>query len=110
VDVHGDALSQVIIDKLPFAPPTDPLTAARMRRLEAQHRDPFVEFQLPRAALALKQGFGRLIRRRDDRGIVALLDGRILSKSYGSVFLDTLPAAVARTASIEQARRWWQRT
>ncbi len=107
VDVPGDALSQVIIDKLPFAPPTDPLTAARMRRLEEREVDPFAAYQLPRAALALKQGFGRLIRRRDDRGIVALLDGRLLGKGYGRVFLDTLPGAVPRTASIERVRRWW---
>ncbi len=110
VDVPGEALSQVIIDKLPFAAPTDPLTAARLRHIEEQEADPFVTYQLPRAALTLKQGFGRLIRRRDDRGIVSLLDGRILSKRYGSVFLDTLPPSIPRTSAIEQVRRWWKAT
>ena len=110
VDVPGPALSQVIIDKLPFAPPSDPLTAARMRNLEEKARDPFTTYQLPRAALALKQGFGRLIRRGDDRGIVSVLDGRLLSKNYGRVFIETLPAGLPRTASIERARRWWCRS
>jgi len=109
VDVPGEALSQVIIDKLPFAPPADPLTAARLRRIEEQRADPFATYQLPRAALSLKQGFGRLIRRQDDRGLIALLDGRLLSKRYGEVFLDTLPAAIPRTSALEQARRWWNR-
>jgi ATP-dependent DNA helicase DinG len=110
VDVPGAALSQVIIDKLPFAPPSDPLTAARMRNLEDKQRDPFTTYQLPRAALALKQGFGRLIRRIDDRGIVSLLDGRLLNKNYGQVFIETLPAGLQRTASIERARRWWSQS
>jgi ATP-dependent DNA helicase DinG len=70
-------------------------------------RDPFATIQLPAAALALKQGFGRLIRRRDDRGIVAVLDSRIVSKTYGRTFLDTLPEGLPRTSAIEQLRRWW---
>ena len=108
VDVPGDALSLVIIDKLPFAPHTDPLIAARMQVAAEAGRDPFAELQLPAAALALKQGFGRLIRRRDDRGIVAILDGRVVTRGYGRVFLDTLPAGLPRTSSIEQVRRWWR--
>ena len=107
VDVPGDALSLVVIDKLPFAPHTDPLVAARMQAAAAAGRDPFDAVQLPAAALALKQGFGRLIRRRDDRGIVAILDGRIVTRSYGRVFLDTLPAQLPRTSVLEQVRRWW---
>ena len=107
VDVPGDALSQVIIDKLPFAPHTDPLVAARMQARAELGEDPFAAIQLPSAAIALKQGFGRLIRRRDDRGIVAILDGRIVTKGYGRVFLDTLPTGLPRTSSIEQVRRWW---
>jgi ATP-dependent DNA helicase DinG len=107
VDVPGDALSLVIIDKLPFAPHTDPLVAARMQARADLGEDPFEAVQLPSAAIALKQGFGRLIRRRDDRGIVAILDGRIVTKTYGRVFLDTLPAGLPRTSSIEQVRRWW---
>ena len=107
VDVPGDALSLVIIDKLPFAPHTDPLVAARMQARAELGEDPFETIQLPSAAIALKQGFGRLIRRRDDRGIVAILDGRIVTKTYGRVFLDTLPTGLPRTSSIEQIRRWW---
>lgn len=107
VDVPGDALSLVVIDKLPFAPPTDPLIAARMRQLERAQRDPFTALQVPQAALALKQGFGRLIRRRDDRGIVAVLDRRLVSRIYGSEFFATLPRDVPRTSALEQVRRMW---
>jgi ATP-dependent DNA helicase DinG len=107
VDVPGDALSLVVIDKLPFAPHTDPLVAARMQACAETGKDPFATIQLPAAALALKQGFGRLIRRRDDRGIVAILDSRVVTKSYGRVFLDTLPAKLPRTSALEQVRRWW---
>jgi ATP-dependent DNA helicase DinG len=107
VDVPGDALSLVIIDRLPFAPPTDPLVAARMQHVAAQGGEPFDEVQLPDAAIALKQGFGRLIRRRDDRGIVAVLDPRIVTRAYGRVFIATLPPALPRTSAIEQVRRWW---
>jgi ATP-dependent DNA helicase DinG len=107
VDVPGDALSLVVIDKLPFAPHTDPLVAARMQQCAEAQRDPFQTIQLPAAAIALKQGFGRLIRRRDDRGIVAILDSRIVTRTYGRVFLDTLPSGLPRTSAIEQVRRWW---
>lgn len=107
VDVPGDALSLVVIDKLPFAPHTDPLIAARMQACAESNRDPFQTIQLPAAAIALKQGFGRLIRRRDDRGIVAILDSRIVTKTYGRTFIETLPAGLPRTSVIEQVRRWW---
>ncbi len=107
VDVPGDALSLVVIDKLPFSPHTDPLTAARMQACADAQRDPFQTIQLPAAALALKQGFGRLIRRRDDRGIVAILDSRIVTRTYGKTFIETLPAGLPRTSAIEQVRRWW---
>ena len=110
VDVPGDALSLVVIDKLPFASFTDPLVAARARVCAESGQDPFATFQLPAAALALKQGFGRLIRRRDDRGIVAVLDHRLVTKTYGRVFVETLPAGLPRTSSLEQARRWWRAT
>jgi ATP-dependent DNA helicase DinG len=109
VDVPGEALSLVVIDKLPFAPHTDPLVAARMAAIAALGGDPFVEVQLPDAAIALKQGFGRLIRRRDDRGIVAVLDPRIVTRAYGRVFTATLPAGLVRTSALEQVRRWWLR-
>jgi ATP-dependent DNA helicase DinG len=107
VDVPGDALSLVVIDKLPFAPHTDPLIAARMQSCADAGGDPFAQIQLPGAAIALKQGFGRLIRRRDDRGIVAILDGRVVSRGYGRTFLASLPAGLPRSSSIEQVRRWW---
>ena len=107
VDVAGDALSLVIIDKLPFSPHTDPLASARSQKLAEAGGDPFASLQLPEAAIALKQGFGRLIRRRDDRGIVAVLDPRIVTKSYGRVFTDTLPDGLPRTSALEQVKRWW---
>jgi ATP-dependent DNA helicase DinG len=107
VDVPGDALSLVVIDKLPFSPHTDPLIAARMQACAEAQRDPFQEIQLPAAAIALKQGFGRLIRRRDDRGIVAILDSRIVTRTYGRTFIETLPTGLPRTSSLEQVRRWW---
>ena len=107
VDVPGDALSLVVIDKLPFAPHTDPLIAARMQASAEAGREPFATVQLPAAAIALKQGFGRLIRRRDDRGIVAILDGRVVTRGYGKTFLETLPAGLPRSSSLEQVRRWW---
>jgi ATP-dependent DNA helicase DinG len=92
VDVRGEALSCVIIDKLPFAPPDDPITEARARALKALGRDPFIEHQLPQAVIALKQGVGRLIRDADDRGVVVLCDPCLLSKTYGRVFIKSLPA------------------
>ena len=102
----GDALSLVVIDRLPFAPPGDPVISARLRALEAEGRDGFSELQVPAAALALRQGFGRLVRRRDDRGLVAVLDRRLVSKGYGRAFLATLPRSPL-LRSVEEARRWW---
>lgn len=107
VDVPGDALRHVLIDKLPFEVPTDPLNEARMARLEAEGTSAFEHYQLPRAAIAFRQGFGRLIRRKGDRGIVSVLDPRIVTKRYGRFFLDSLPPT-ARTGSLEQVRRWWR--
>jgi ATP-dependent DNA helicase DinG len=91
IDVRGEALSLVVIDKLPFAPPDDPLVEARLRKLRAEGRNPFIEFQLPQAVTLLKQGVGRLIRDEKDRGVLMILDGRLLSKSYGKTVLDSLP-------------------
>ena len=107
IDVPGDQLSLVIIDKLPFTPHTDPLFAARAKAEVAAGRDPFQTVQLPAAAIALRQGFGRLIRRRDDRGIVAVLDSRLVQKSYGRAFFAALPLELRRTSAMEQVRRWW---
>jgi ATP-dependent DNA helicase DinG len=91
VDVPGDQLSCVIVDRLPFAVPSDPIVAARVRALEEEGRNAFAEFQVPQAVLALKQGFGRLIRTKTDRGILALLDTRIRRMPYGKIFLESLP-------------------
>ena len=106
VDVEGEALSMVIIDKLPFANPSDPLIRARLDLLESRGRNAFAEFSLPSAALSLKQGFGRLIRSRSDRGIVAILDSRIAHKRYGRYFLDSLPPAPVRWTAPD-VKRWW---
>jgi ATP-dependent DNA helicase DinG len=91
VDVPGRALRLVVIDKLPFASPTDPLVAARIEHLKARGRDAFGTYQLPQAILLLRQGFGRLIRRRDDRGVVAILDRRLHERRYGAQVLASLP-------------------
>lgn len=91
VDVMGDALSLVIIDKLPFAPPNDPVMVARSNQLRQHGGNPFMELFLPQAVIALKQGAGRLIRDVNDRGVLVICDRRLVSKGYGSVFLESLP-------------------
>jgi ATP-dependent DNA helicase DinG len=91
VDVKGDALSIVAIDKLPFAAPDDPLLKARLEGIRRRGGNPFAEYQLPQAVLALKQGVGRLIRDFDDFGVIVLGDPRVRTKGYGKVFLDALP-------------------
>ena len=93
VDVVGDALSCVIIDKIPFASPGDPITAARIEAITAEGRSAFGEYQVPLAILALQQGLGRLIRHRQDRGVLAVLDPRLRTMAYGRRFLASLPAA-----------------
>jgi ATP-dependent DNA helicase DinG len=93
VDVVGEALSCVIIDKLPFASPGDPITAARIDSIRARGGDPFGEYQVPLAILALQQGLGRLIRHRRDRGVLAVLDPRLRTKGYGRRFVASLPPA-----------------
>ena len=93
VDVRGQALALVVIDKLPFAAPEDPLLKARLEGIRRRGGNPFQEFQLPQAVLALKQGFGRLIRDRDDFGVVMLCDPRLRTRGYGALFLAALPPA-----------------
>jgi ATP-dependent DNA helicase DinG len=93
VDVVGDALSCVIVDKLPFASPGDPITSARIDAIRARGGEPFEDYQVPLAILALQQGLGRLIRHRSDRGVLAVLDPRLRTKGYGRRFIDSLPPA-----------------
>jgi ATP-dependent DNA helicase DinG len=91
VDVQGEQLSCVIIDRLPFAVPSDPVVAARVKAIDADGGNAFFQYQVPAAVITLKQGFGRLIRSLHDRGLLVLLDNRILKKQYGRVFMESLP-------------------
>jgi ATP-dependent DNA helicase DinG len=91
VDMPGETLSCVIIDKLPFAPPDDPLVAARLEKIVEGGGNPFWDYQVPSAVLTLRQGLGRLIRRATDRGVLAVLDSRLFKRSYGKIFLESLP-------------------
>jgi len=106
VDIPGEALSCLVLVRLPFAVPVDPIVSARSETFE----DPFREYSLPDAILRFRQGFGRLIRTRSDRGVVVVLDNRVLTKSYGQAFLDSLPACRIRKAPWknlpDEARRW----
>lgn len=106
VDVRGDALSCVIIDKLPFASPRDPVMKARLESLRKRGENPFQTFQIPMAVIALKQGVGRLIRDESDRGVFMLCDRRLLKRSYGQTFLDSLPA-MRRTREITDVQAFF---
>ncbi|WP_272423349.1 ATP-dependent DNA helicase [Polyangium jinanense] len=108
VDVPGDALRLVVIDKIPFAVPTDPVVVARSQAIEQAGHSPFATYTVPQAAITLKQGFGRLIRTRQDRGIVAILDRRVRTRGYGALLLDGLPPA-ARTERIDEVKAFWSR-
>jgi ATP-dependent DNA helicase DinG len=107
VDVPGWALRLVIMDKIPFAPPGDPVFAARCSRLERDGGSGFTQYALPSAAIALKQGFGRLIRTQTDAGIVAVLDRRIVRRGYGRLLLASLPPA-RRVRNLEELRLVWE--
>ena len=108
VDIRGDALSLVLIDKLPFAPPSDPLLAARAHAVRRDGGDPFSSLQLPAAVIGLKQGVGRLIRDVSDRGVVVVCDPRLSSRGYGRVFLESLPP-MPLTTDIDEVTKFFAR-
>ena len=113
VDIPGDALSSVVITKLPFDVPSDPLVEARVEDLKKRRINPFRHFQIPRAIIQLRQGFGRLIRTAHDRGVVSILDSRIVRRGYGEQFIASLPPCIvcsSATPSLSNsfmARRTW---
>ena len=107
VDVRGEALSLVVIDKLPFAAPDDPVLAARIDKMNREGRNAFLEYQLPEAVITLKQGAGRLIRDEHDRGVLAICDTRLVSKSYGRRILRSLPP-MKRTRDAQEAAGFFE--
>ena len=107
VDVRGEALSCVVIDKLPFASPGDPVLQARIDTLRKRGGNPFMEYQVPQAVIALKQGAGRLIRDLSDRGVLVLCDPRLLTKPYGRLFINSLPP-LARTRDLQDVQKFFQ--
>ena len=104
VDIPGEALQSVIITKLPFDVPKEPLTEARIEELKRQQIDPFAHYQIPRAIIQLKQGFGRLIRKKTDIGVVSILDSRISRRGYGKQFIASLPSCPVVT-EIEDVKK-----
>ena len=108
VDVQGQQLSAVIIDRLPFAVPTDPVVAARIRQINEDGGSAFNEYQVPQAVIALKQGFGRLIRSETDQGVLAILDRRMVKMSYGQLFFDSLPK-YGRTSRLEEVKTFMRK-
>src|SRR6185312_8848491 len=106
VDVQGEALSLVVIDKLPFDPPDDPVHEARVARMKEAGENWFGIYVLPQAVLRLKQGLGRLLRTHDDRGVMAILDKRLYTKSYGREVLAALPPA-RRVTALEDVRAFF---
>jgi ATP-dependent DNA helicase DinG len=108
VDVPGPALRLIVIDKIPFLVPTDPIVLARSSAIEEQGKSAFSDYQVPSAAITLKQGFGRLIRNRRDSGVVAILDRRIHTRGYGRLLVSSLPPAT-RTDDLEAVRAFGSR-
>ena len=107
VDVRGEALSLVVIDKLPFAPPDDPVLSARIERMKTEGKNAFMDYQLPRAVINVKQGAGRLIRDETDRGVLMICDPRLISKPYGKRIWRSLPP-MRRTRELEDVQRFFQ--
>jgi ATP-dependent DNA helicase DinG len=107
VDIPGESLSLVIIDKLPFEVPTDPVMMARMDNIRAGGGNPFFDFQVPRAVLSLRQGLGRLMRCSSDRGVMAVLDVRLVTKGYGRRFLQSLPPSPV-SRDLESVARFFE--
>jgi ATP-dependent DNA helicase DinG len=106
VDVRGEALSLVVIDKLPFAPPDDPVLAARIDKINKEGRNAFMEYQLPRAVINLKQGAGRLIRDETDRGVLMICDPRLISRPYGRKIWQSLPP-MKRTRNLSEVEEFF---
>ena len=106
VDISGDSLSCVLIDKLPFEVPSDPVIQARMKAIENDGGKPFFSFQVPRAILSLRQGVGRLMRSTQDRGVIGVLDIRLYSKGYGSIFRSSLPPSPI-VRSLEEVKKFF---
>lgn len=109
VDVRGEALSLVVIDKLPFAPPDDPVLSARIEKINREGRNAFMEYQLPRAVINLKQGAGRLIRDENDRGVLMICDPRLITKSYGKKIWQSLPP-MKRTRDLAEVQEFFARS
>jgi ATP-dependent DNA helicase DinG len=107
VDVRGDALSLVVIDRLPFAPPDDPVLAARIEKINQEGRNAFLEYQLPEAVITLKQGAGRLIRDESDRGVLMICDPRLITKPYGRRIWQSLPP-MTRTRDLADVHRFFR--
>ncbi len=107
VDVRGEALSLVVIDKLPFAPPDDPVLAARIDKLNAEGKSAFMEYQLPYAVITLKQGAGRLIRDKTDRGVLMICDKRLVEKQYGRRIWQSLPP-MKRTREVAEVEAFFE--
>ena len=103
VDVPGDALQNVIIPKLPFSVPDQPLLEARLERIEESGGNPFADYSLPSAVIRFRQGFGRLIRTQQDYGMVVVLDPRVYTRRYGRVFIDSLPTCQIIEESVQQS-------
>jgi ATP-dependent DNA helicase DinG len=108
VDVPGQALRLVVLDKIPFPVPTDPTLMARAKSIEEAGGNPFMELHVPLAGITLKQGFGRLLRSESDAGLVAILDSRLMTKGYGRRLLSSLPQS-QRATKLEDVKTFWER-